>query len=762
MSTFCRALLLVVFLLSGCGGGSSHPATLVSVSVLPTAPSLAPGTTLQLYASAQYSDGSAVDVTSTANWSSGTSSVATVNQGLATGVAAGQSLITASLGTLSSVPVTLTVSPLQSIDITPVTPGVLVAGSRLQFSATGHLGNGTTQNLTSQVSWQSSNTGVATIAAGGMATGVGAGPTQISGSFGGVTGGPVSLTVATLQSISVSPATWTALSGDQQQFSATGLLSNGDTPDLTTLVTWSSTPSTVASISNVAGSRGRATAAAGGSASVTASYNGVLSTPAAVTVQGPSSITVTPVTPSAVSGTTLQFTATGSFDNNADRDVTAVATWTSSVPSAASFNNVSGPRGLASIGSSGTTFVRATLGSVSDETTLSVKALRSLAITPSPATVPRGTSAPLTLTGTFSDSSTEDLTSSATWVSGTPSIAQVGNAPETKGTVLGVANGTATITATVGTLSTKVTVLVQTVVPTTPADKAYLVSSGLNALQVLDTSTNQITGTPITVGTAPQGVALNTSTNKAYVTNSGSGTVSVVDLTTNTTVKTIPVRNAPWGIALAPSTSRAYVANKFSGNLSVINTDTDSVVATIPVGTSPEGVAANASGSRIYVANSGSNTVSVINGSNLVIATIPTTLSASGPNNIALNGNFAYVTCSNSNNVLVINTSTNTVTGTISAGSNPQGIAIDSAANRAYVANNGSNTVSVLNTSTNTPAGTISVSGGPMAVAVRPSTGRYYVVNNSGSTVTVFNTSNNGLVAGAQTAAGPVAIAVLP
>ena len=64
-----------------------------------------------------------------------------------------------------------------------------------QFTATGTYSDNSTQNLTSQVTWASATHSTATITAGGLATGVGAGTSSISATLGLVVGSTV-LTVS--------------------------------------------------------------------------------------------------------------------------------------------------------------------------------------------------------------------------------------------------------------------------------------------------------------------------------------------------------------------------------------------------------------------------------------------------------------------------------------------------------------------------------------------------------------------------------------
>lgn len=77
------------------------------------------------------------------------------------------------------------------------------------------------------------------------------------------------------------------------------------------------------------------------------------------------------------------------------------------------------------------------------------KTLTSIAVTPaSPAHLKVGATQQFTATGTYSDSSTADITSSVTWASGTTATATI----STAGLATGVAAGTTSITATQGTV----------------------------------------------------------------------------------------------------------------------------------------------------------------------------------------------------------------------------------------------------------------------------------------------------------------------
>jgi hypothetical protein len=112
---------------------------------------------------------------------------------------------------------------LVSIAVTPANPSI-AAGSAQQFQATGTYSDNSTQNLTSQVSWLSANTTVATITGAGLATGNTVGSSLITATLNGISG-TATLTVTnappqsyTLFSSSAVPANPNAYVGGPYEF----------------------------------------------------------------------------------------------------------------------------------------------------------------------------------------------------------------------------------------------------------------------------------------------------------------------------------------------------------------------------------------------------------------------------------------------------------------------------------------------------------------------------------------------------------------
>ena len=92
------------------------------------------------------------------------------------------------------------------------------------------------------------------------------------------------MTAPTLVSIAVTPVGPVATTGNTQQFIATGTYTDQSTADLTNQVTWASSNTSVATISNAPGSQGLASALSPGTTAITATLGGVGSAPDTLTV----------------------------------------------------------------------------------------------------------------------------------------------------------------------------------------------------------------------------------------------------------------------------------------------------------------------------------------------------------------------------------------------------------------------------------------------------------------------------------------------
>jgi hypothetical protein len=426
-------LLSIALLLVACTPSSETPVVEV-VEVTAASPVIARSTVVQLEATARLADGSVRSVTELVDWSSSDPAIArfgdAASPGLMSAVGTGRVTLRAVLrgsGTAASVSLVVSDAALVSLSLTSPGPS-LPLGLAQTFAATGTFANGTTQDLTAAVTWSSSAPAVAAISnttgSRGVATTLAPGSTTISALHpaSGVTGSTgFTVTAAQLVSMAVTPPSPAAPPGLKRAFTATGTFTDGTTLDLTGAVTWSSSDTAVATISNAAGSRGVATTLATGSTTISATLPGSSvsgSTGFAVTPAQLVSLAVTPGNPSVPLGLSQAFTATGTFTDGTTQDLTAAVTWLSSAGAIASVSNAASRRGIATTFATGTTTITALhpASGVTASTPLTVTAaaLASIAVTPSNTSVPLGLSQAFTATGTYTNGTTQDLTAAVT------------------------------------------------------------------------------------------------------------------------------------------------------------------------------------------------------------------------------------------------------------------------------------------------------------------------------------------------------------
>ena len=245
----------------------------------------------------------------------------------------------------------------------------------------------------------------------------------------------------TLKSMGVTPTNPSLAINSTLHLIATGTYSDSSTGDFTSSATWTSSDSTIATVS----SAGVVTGVAPGTAKITATSSGVSgSTDVTVTPATLQSIAVTPANPCIAKGTTQQFTATGTYSDNSTQDLTTQVTWASARrawppspagawPRAPGWGRRRSPHAQ---------------GGITGSTVLTVTAatLQSIAVTPTNPTIAKGTTQQFAATGTYSDMSTQDLTTQVTWASDTTGVATISSG----GLATAVAAGTSNISAAAG------------------------------------------------------------------------------------------------------------------------------------------------------------------------------------------------------------------------------------------------------------------------------------------------------------------------
>jgi streptogramin lyase len=339
--------------------------------------------------------------------------------------------------------------------------------------------------------------------------------------------------------------------------------------------------------------------------------------------------------------------------------------------------------------------------------------LVSIAVTPTNLGIalgfPHGWKENYTAIGTFSDNSTQDLTTSVTWSSSNASVATVSNVTGSEGNVFPVSAGTTTISATSGSISGSTNLTIQTNYATFPLDSYPLgiaIDASGNAWVTNNSGTViKLSPSGAVLGTFPTGsvysggIAIDASGN-VWVT-SNNGVPMPGDL-----VKNILTKFSPNGTVLGTwERGGAGIAIDASGNVWITESGAVTklspsgvVLGTFPAAPASGAIAIDASGnvwvtSTVLIVQTGGfpslayeYPVTKLSPSGAVLGTftILTTTYPGSLGSIAIDasGNvwviFARSCCSGS----VIKLSSNgEVLGTFDAGYYPAGIAIDASGN---------------------------------------------------------------------------------
>lgn len=225
---------------------------------------------------ASYSDGSTEDVTAQSTYNSSNPTVAAVDlSGTAQGISPGTFTVTAFFGGLSAITPTLTVLPAQvqavSLSISPQNATIPV-GLSVSFTVIATYSDGSTQDVTAQSTYSSSNTTVASTNSSGEAMGISPGTFVETANFEGLSASTQSLAVVAAQvvSLSISPQTTIIPVGATIPLVVIATYSDATTQDVTSQSIYNSTDTTIGTVDN-----GIATGVSPGVFRVGATFNGI-------------------------------------------------------------------------------------------------------------------------------------------------------------------------------------------------------------------------------------------------------------------------------------------------------------------------------------------------------------------------------------------------------------------------------------------------------------------------------------------------------
>lgn len=327
-------------------------------------------------------------------------------------------------------------APIARIEVSAPAPSV-TAGQTLQLSATAIDASGNVLNDRG-MTWSSDNQAVATVSVSGLVTGVAPGTATVSAGAEGQVGRiTLTITPVPVASVAVFPLTATLTVGSNQTFVATAMDAAGNTLAGRTIA-WTTADPSIATVDGV----GLVTAIApGGPVAITATVEGRSAVSQVTVIPVPiATLEISPNPAQVRAGETVQLTLVA---RDAAGNVLSgrAATLSSSDNAVATVDASAVVTGR----SAGTAIITATAEGKTATATVNVAPgpVLSVEVTPQSPSVRVG--ATIQLSATLRDASGAVLTGrTVTWTSSDPTKATVSDT----GLVTGVAEGTATITAT--------------------------------------------------------------------------------------------------------------------------------------------------------------------------------------------------------------------------------------------------------------------------------------------------------------------------
>lgn len=321
------------------------------------------------YATAEgtYTDNSVRDITAEVTWSSTDNDIATVSnhsstKGRVQAVSPGEVDITASLASeTASFKLTVRELALVSIEVRDSAlqdqnrlrkaggselmsagswaymPNAnhpdLPEGRTRQLYAIGTFEDGSVADVTGNITWSIGDTTVAQFvdpqSQPGLVRARATGVTNVTAMKGEIQGTyQLNVVDAVLETLNFTHDWTDVFVGDNAQAQVMGIYSDGGERDVTDDVSWQSSNSAVLAVSNQSGQQGRITGVAAGSATITASLDGVSQSQVVeVRANVIESVSVSSTSSSVYRARTMQFTATGTMTSGTEVDLTNLGNW---------------------------------------------------------------------------------------------------------------------------------------------------------------------------------------------------------------------------------------------------------------------------------------------------------------------------------------------------------------------------------------------------------------------------------------------------
>lgn len=528
---------------------SSADANLIAINLFASATSFQVGSQVSLYAIGYYDNGSQANISNTVSFTSSDDAIVSISDSSATAHAAGVVQVSASHEgvskaiTLAPFSATLTGIELNLNTLTLPSDG----SSNLVVYAL--YDNNQTQVVTNLASLSSQDGAVASVDSDGLILANGTGTTTLDISYSGFsTTLNVEVTSATIDSIQVTPALGSKPLGVDQQFSATAILSDATTLDVTNSASWSSSDTDILTIN----SAGYAEMQSVGSVQVSASLNGTSSTvDFVVLAKTLDSISLSLASPSIGVDVLTEVTCLAHYSDGSSEDISSEVSLSLSDTSIALINQ-SDSISLRSL-ASGTTDLTASFNGESASATLTVTgaSLVSIEVQTDNSLLSAGVNAYFRAMGTYDDATVVDITNNVSFSLSNASYGSISNSSSTKGlynnTFSGASTTSLTITATLGAISD---------------DLEIILAPG---------SINSISITPSSVTTT----SLKNINYKAYAHFNDGASVQITDIATwsssDTNIAIISNHQSDAGLVATLSEGSSNIQATYKGNSSNIS-----------------------------------------------------------------------------------------------------------------------------------------------------------------------------------------------
>ncbi len=413
------------------------------------------GDNIQLSAIKTYTNGTTETATEEVTWKSSDSNVISISAtGMLTPLAQGSSTITATLGDFSA-SVTLNVYPvatLLKIDIT-LQRQDMAKGTSLPLIATGIYSDNSARNISNSVTWSSQNPTIIEINQSGTVNALAPGTGNILAKLDNITSSAqITVTNASLVDISINNFLAEAIINTSNTLQAIGIFSDGSKQLISDQVTWASSNSNVATISNDSKTAGQVNAIDLGSTDISATLNNIATSLTLKVIDATlTDIRLSPNALSLAAGTSSQLQATGTLSNGRIQDISDIVSWETNAPDILNISNT----GLVYGKTSGNATITASFNGISASSTITVDsaALVSIQVSNQDARIANNTKLALTATGIYSNGTHQDITRDVLWQSDKPAIVFVSNTVDKKGFAYSLSEGSAIISATLGEIS---------------------------------------------------------------------------------------------------------------------------------------------------------------------------------------------------------------------------------------------------------------------------------------------------------------------